>query len=58
MSDEKVDRREKFMAGVKRRPGSSEPDLVIVIRDEPARGARWSSQVKVILSSGQVVKGN
>jgi hypothetical protein len=56
MSDAtKVDRRDRFMADVKR-PSSSEPDLVITIRDEPRRGRRWVPRFGVILSSGRVKK--
>jgi hypothetical protein len=32
---------------VKRRPASGEADLVIRVRDEPRRGARWKPKFRV-----------
>lgn len=46
-----VDRRDGF--AVRKRQTDEEADLVIRIREEPARGARWSRDFKVRSATGR-----
>lgn len=46
-----VDRRDGFAVG--KRQTDAEADLVIRIREEPARGARWVRQFGVVSALGR-----